>query len=196
MRMTCNDGYAHTREPQDAQDYHYRRIITTASSRRLTGCGRSDVLAPVRVPRYVRAHELAYRVRPTQDPHAVCPVVGAGQSVAPVPGVPADDLSPRPGRKPQGVSALRPSYAGDVDGAPGLDVRRECLHADRAAEAGRRPAAFPRHQALCGPAEGSAREGAYRRRHHRRARHHWGPQGGGRGDGVRLHRRLDGRRGR
>ena len=58
-----------------------------------------------------------------------------------------------------------------------------------------RSAALPRQQALRRPAEGGAREDASGRCDRRRARHDRRPAGGRRGDGVRLHRRLDGRRG-
>ncbi len=56
-------------------------------------------------------HELAHRIRPPEDPHAVHPARGAGQSLAPMPGLPADDLPPRPDREPEGLPALRPSHA-------------------------------------------------------------------------------------
>ncbi len=51
-------------------------------------------------------------------------------------------------------------------------VRRGHLHPHRAAQAAVRPAALPRHQALCRPPEGSPREDPPRRRDPGCARHH------------------------
>ena len=95
----------------------------------------------------------------------------AGQSLASMPGLPADDLPPRPGGEPEGLPALRPPHARDRAGAPGLDLRRRRLHPHRAAEGAAGPAALPRHQALCRPAQGSARQDRAGRRDRRRARH-------------------------
>ena len=141
-------------------------------------------------------HELAHRIRPPEDPHAVRAARGAGEPLAPVPGLPADDLPPRPAREPEGLPALRPPHARRRGRAPRLDLRRRQLHPHRTAEGAARSAALPRHQALHRPAEGSARQDASRRRDRGRARQDRRPAGGRRGDGVRIHRRLDGRRGR
>ncbi len=70
------------------------------------------LLAPGPRPRYLLPHELAHRIRPPQDPHAVHPIIGAGQPLAPMPGLPADDLPPRPRRQPQGVHATAATTCG------------------------------------------------------------------------------------
>ena len=51
-------------------------------------------------------HELAHRIRPPEDPHAVRPARGAREPLAPMPGLPADDLPSRPAGEPEGLPAL------------------------------------------------------------------------------------------
>ena len=141
-------------------------------------------------------HELAHRIRPPEDPHAVRAARGAGEPLAPMPGLPADDLPSRPDREPEGLSALRAPHARRRHRAPRLHLRRRQLHAHRVAEGDGRSAALPRHQALHRPAEGGARQDAPRRCAGGRAWQDRRPPGRRRGDGIRVHRRLDGRRGR
>ena len=110
--------------------------------------------------------------------------------------LPADDLPSRPAGQPEGLPALRPPHARRRHRAAGLDASTTALHPHRAAQGTGRSAALPRHQALHRPAEGGAREDPPRRCDRRRARQHRRASRGGRGDGLRLHRRLDGGRGR
>ena len=112
-------------------------------------------------------HELAHRIRPPEDPHAVrrarevpenlwhkCPA--CEQMIF------HRDLE----TNLQGLPALRPPHARRRRRALRLDVRRG--HAARASSCRKVPArsaALPRQQALRRPAEGGAREDPARRRH-------------------------------
>ena len=139
--------------------------------------------------------ELAHRLCPAEDPRALHARASrsAGESLAPVRVLRADDLPPRPGGQPARLPALRPPHAGrprlPLRGA----VRRGQLAAAGDAARPGRPAALPRPEEVRRP---PARRRRPRPRPSDALEAALGPDrrpaGRDRGDELRVHGRLDG----
>src|SRR5438876_8971457 len=94
------------------------------------------------------ADELAHQLRPAEDPGGRRQEGCAGQSLAQMPELRADAVSPRARGKPVRLPQLRPPPAPRRQAAPRPLVRRGAVHSGRAAEGAPRSPALPRPEAL------------------------------------------------